>query len=78
MSFSRTNESLTEMNHKKNNQFMQDNGGEWMSRTRNLPTASNMGGVWGRQIRSARRILESPLKTHGAIVSNKSVSALLV
>lgn len=25
---------------------MQDNGGEWMSRKRNPPAASNMGGMW--------------------------------
>ena len=39
---------FTEMNHKKINQFMQDDGGEWMSWKRNPPAASNMGFVWER------------------------------
>ena len=39
---------------------------------------SNMGGVWQRQIRSARKILESLLKTHGGSLSDKSLQTLLV
>ena len=70
--------AFTEMNHQKINQFMQDNGGEWMSWKRNPPAASNMGGVWERQIRSARRILKSLLKTHGASLSDESLRTLLV
>ena len=37
-----------------------------------------MGGVWQRQIRSARKILESLLKTHGGSLSNESLQTLLV
>ena len=70
--------AFKEMNHQNINQFMQDNGGEWMSPKRNPPVASNMGGVWERQIRSARRILESILKTQGASPSNESLRTLLV
>ena len=58
--------SFTEMNHQKINQFMEDNGGEGMSLKRNPPTASNMVGVWERQIRFDRKILESLLKAHRA------------
>ena len=65
--------ALTEMNHQKINQFMQDNGGEWMFWKRNLSEASHMGGVWDRQIRSVTKILESLLKTHGASLNNKSL-----
>ena len=37
-----------------------------------------MGGMWERQIRYARKILESLLKTHGASVSDKSLQTLLI
>ena len=70
--------AFTEMNHQKINQFMQDNGGGWMSWKRKPPAASSMGGVWDRQIRSARRILESLLKTNGASLSDESLRTLLV
>ena len=33
------------MNHQKINQFMQGNGGEWLSWKINSPAGSNMGGV---------------------------------
>ena len=65
--------AFTEMNNQKINQFMRVNGGECMSWKRNLPAASNIGGVWERQIRSARKILESLLKTHGASLSDESL-----
>ena len=45
---------------------------------RNPLAASNMGGVWERQIRSDRKILESLLKTHGANLSDRSLRTLLV
>ena len=70
--------AFIEMKHQKINQFMQDNGGEWMSWKRNSTVASNMGGVWERQIKSARKILESLLKTHSASLSDKSLRALPV
>ena len=37
-----------------------------------------MGGVWERQIRSARNILASILKTHGASLNDESLQTLLV
>ena len=70
--------AFTEMNHQKINQFMQDNGGEWMFWKRNLSEVSNMGGMWDRQIRSVTKILGSLLKTHGASLNNKSLWTMLV
>ena len=32
---------------------------------RNPPASRHMGGVWERQIRSARMILSSSMRTHG-------------
>ena len=45
---------------------------------RTPPLASNMGGVWERQIRSARMILNSLLKTHGGSLTDESLQTLLV
>ena len=44
----------------------------------NTPAVSNMGGVWERKIRSARRIPESLLKTHGASLNDEYLKTLLV
>ena len=41
------------------------------------PLASNMGGVWERQIRTAQNILNSLLKAHGASLTNESLQTLL-
>ena len=70
--------TFTEMNHQKANQFMQDNGAEWMSWKRNLPAATKIGGAWERQIGTARNILESILKIHGASLSDECLRTLLV
>ena len=67
-----------EMNQQKFNDFMRDNGGEWMLWKQNPPSASNMGGVWERQIRSARTILTSLLKTHGTSLNDESLHPLLI
>lgn len=57
---------------------MQNNFGEWLSWKRNPPAARNMGGVWERQIRTARMILEFIQMTHGASLSDESLQTQLV
>ena len=44
---------------------------------RNPPPASNKGGVWERQIRSAHSILNSLLKTHGSNLTEESLQTLV-
>ena len=44
----------------------------------NPPLASHIGGVWERQIRSARNILSSLMKTHGASLDEESLNTLFV
>ena len=39
-----------EMDHKKIEHFLQDNGTDWLTWNKNTPTASHMGGVWEGQI----------------------------
>ena len=45
--------AFAEMDQQSINDFMRDNGGEWMLWKQNLPSASNMSGVWEGKIRSA-------------------------
>ena len=70
--------TFQEMDHKKIGDFLEENGGDWMVWKRNPPHASNMGGVWERQIRSVRSILNSLLKTHGSNMTEESLQTLVV
>ena len=70
-------ESFQEMDHVRIGKFLQQNSSEWIWWKRNPPLASNMGGVWERQIRTARNILNSLLKTHGASLTDESFQNLL-
>ena len=54
-----------EMDDKKIQSFLLEQGGDWMRWHKNPPSASHMGGVWERQILSEKAILGSLLKTHG-------------
>ena len=58
---------------------MRDNGGEWMLCKRNPPSASSMGRVWEKQIRSARTILTFLLKSHSSnSLNDESLRTLLI
>ena len=65
------------MDHTKISNLLQDNGTDWLVWIKNTPTASHMGGVWERQIRSARNILSSLLKTHGRSLNDEALSTLM-
>ena len=69
--------SFQEMDHVRIGEFLEENGREWIWWKRNPPLASNMGGVWERQIRTARSILNSLLKAHGASLTDESLQTLL-
>ena len=67
-----------EVNQKKVGEFMLQNSADWIQWKRNPPLASHMGGVWERQIRSARNILSSLMKTHGASLDEESLNTLFI
>ena len=69
--------AVNEMNHEKINDFMNKFGGDWRWNF-NPPASSHMGGVWERQILSARNILKSLLKTHGCSLDDESLTTLMV
>ena len=45
---------------------------------RNPPTASHMGGVWERQIKSIRSILSALIREHSKMLDDESLRTLLV
>ena len=65
------------MDNERIQSFMQSLGGDLVRWIRNPPAASHMGGVWERQIRSARAILSSLLSTHGKSLDEESLLTLV-
>lgn len=55
----------------------QRDGSEKIYRKFNPPNASHMGGVWERQIRTARRILNTLLREHGSRLDDESLQTLM-
>ena len=70
--------AFQEMDHNNIGDLLEENGDDSMVWKRNPLHASNMGGVWERQIRSAHSILDSLLKTHGSNLTEKSLQTLVV
>ena len=66
------------VNQKKVGEFTLQNSADWIQWKRNPTLASHMGGVWERQIRSARNILLSLTKTHGASLDEESLNTFFV
>ena len=64
--------AIKEMDQEKINDFLLRNNFDWMGWDFNTPTASHMGGVWERQIRSCRSILLSLLKNHSQSLNDES------
>ena len=69
--------AFKEMKHDKIKSFLQENGADWILWHNNPPGASHMGGVWERQIQSARTILEGLLKTHSHSLNDESLRILM-
>ena len=66
-----------EMNHEQVKCYLRKNEGDWIIWENNPSTASHMGGVWGRRIRTARTILDALLKTHSCSLNDKNFGKLL-
>ena len=69
--------AFKEMKHDKIKSFLQVNGADWILWHNNPPGVSHMGGVWERQIRSAKIILEGLLKTHSHSLNDESLRTLM-
>ena len=66
------------MDHSKISDFLSKHNGDWIAWKRNPPSSSNYGGVWERQIRTARNILSGMLIEHGEILHEESFQTLIV
>ena len=62
---------------RKIHSFLLEQEGDWIRWHKNPPLASHMSGVWERQIRSARAILGSILKTHGECLDEESLLTVM-
>ena len=67
---------LDEMNHEQVKHYLQKNGSDWMTWENNPPTASHMGGIWERQIRTAKTVLDALLKTHSCSLNVETFRTL--
>ena len=79
-------ESFQVINHVKIEEFLQQNGGEWICWKKSPPPlqppsptllAKNVRGVWEGQLRTAWNILNSLLKIHGTRLTDESLQTLL-
>ena len=68
---------FAKMDHQRIQTFLQTNGGEWLVWKFNPPKSSHMGGVWERQIRSVRSILNQLMKKHGDMLNDESFQTFL-
>ena len=73
-------EAIKNMDQNKISSFL---GGEncdweWVEWERNPASASHMGGVWERQIRTIRCVLTSLLREHAARLNDEALRTLLV
>ena len=70
--------SFQDMNRSRINEYLQMHGADWITWINNPQTASHMGGVLERQIRTARGILKALVKTHGESLDDESLHTMLV
>jgi len=63
--------------HKVKETLLRDNC-DWIILKTNVPHASHMGGVWERQIRSVRNVLNALLEHHSTQLDDESLTTLMV
>ena len=70
-------QALDEMDHEKVKSHLLKENCDWFEFKMNVPTASHMGGVWERQIKSVRTVLDSLLRKNGAQLDDESLRTLM-
>ena len=66
------------MKHENIKTFLREKGEDWILWRTKSPGSSHMGGVWERQVRSSRSILEGLLKTHSHSLNVESLVTLMI
>ena len=67
-----------EINQNKIRKFFQNFGSAWMIRKKNPLAESHFSGIWERQIRSARAVLGSLLRTLGFSLDDEAQNTLMI
>ena len=70
-------EALAEMKNDKVRAFLLENECDWFEFRMNVPTASHMGGVWERQIKTARNVLNVLLDQAGTQLDEESLNTFM-
>ena len=65
------------MNQSKIRRFLQNLIGDWII-WKNPPAESHFGGIYECQIRSARTVLPSLLKTYGSTLNDEALNTLMI
>ena len=68
--------ALDDLNQVKVAHELQSHDCDWFSFRMNTPSASHMGGIWERQIRSARNVLNALLEKNGAQLDDEALRTL--
>ena len=67
-----------EMDQHKIWRFLQNLGSDWIIWKKNLPAGDHFGGIWECQIRSARAVLGSLLRTHASSLNDEALNTLMI
>ena len=70
--------ALNEMSHNKIHEELLKDGCDYIKFNMNFPSASHMGGVWERMIRSARNVLSALLVKHGNQLDDELLQTLMI
>ena len=70
-------EALGELDHDKIGKELLQNNCDWFSFKMNVPSASHIGGVWERQIRSVRNVLSVLLENNRNQLDDESFSTFM-
>ena len=67
-----------EMDRKKIGRILQNLSSDWIIWKKNPPAGSHFSGIWECQIRSARAVLGSRLRTHGSSLNDEALITLMI
>jgi hypothetical protein len=70
-------EALKEIDRDKIRQELLRNNCDWFEFNMNVPSASHMGGVWERQIRTVRNVLAAILERNGSQLDNEALTTFM-
>lgn len=69
--------ALEELDNDKIRGVLRRHDCDWFVFKMNVPSASHMGGVWERQIRSVRNVLSSLLQTNGSQLNHEALETFM-